>query len=979
MSEKTDRNSAGIYYDGILPGIEKPSRHIDRELNLSCKKFQEGTFNTLLVFPDVYEIGMTHQGLRFLYHKLAEKGHTAEYAFSPWPDLEKRLRASGGTVRSSQTGTPAALFDLIGITIPYELHYTNILAFLDMAGLSLEAGDRKDGDPLVVAGGPCTTNPLPILPAFDAIFLGDGEESLPEAVETLSRLKKAHASRREMKEALASIDGVYVDGISERAESRVYILRDGDLPREPIVPSASIVHERLSVEILRGCTRGCRFCHAGMAYRPRRERSVREIVEAVRSGLDSSGWEEVSLLSLSSSDYSRFGELLEALQPELIERKVSLALPSLRPETVCEQVVSASSTVRKSGFTLAPEAGTQRLRDVINKGMTEDEILQGCSNILSAGWQTLKLYFMMGLPTETEEDLEGIAALINKITHMPGKRRRVKLNVSVSPFVPRVNTPFQWEDQCTIPEMAERQRFLRSLVRNRDVKMTIRDPHISALEGVFARGTTELWPVLVSAFQKGCRFDGWRDMLDFALWESILGENGFTIDGLLSGRPVEAPLPWERFGLRVTKEFLLLERERAFEASITEDCRTGVCHDCGACRSSEDKNAGKAESGIDEDVENDAEVSVDEDVEGDAEVSVEKDVKSDAGAGIETPVESDTDVGMEAVADSEPGPDEPGPRYRIVFEKVGRARFLSHRELVNIIQRTLRRSGLPIRFTAGFHPHPKMSLGPSLPVGSEGTEEFFDVELMHEADVSIELFNKSLPVGFRVTDCKGPFLRKVGRLPEDAIFTYTLDTTPLIKALAGSSNGTNTGNGVVTGNGMETENGMVTGNGMETENGVVTGNGVVSGNVIETGEPAITTEIDDKWYDDEVQWSRLGKELGESRGHLEEYKGLQEDPAAWLAGRFSMIFTSGTPVIDRRGRERICEGCSVTREDDSCSVELRLPSVGRPGPLDILRNILPGKLYELVIIRRTGLLFRKDDNYIHPMDLIDRAFQQRET
>ncbi|MBU8921505.1 MAG: TIGR03936 family radical SAM-associated protein [Bacteroidales bacterium] len=906
MNEKTDRSSAGIYYDGILPGIEKPSRYIDRELNLSCEKFREGGFNTLLVFPDVYEIGMTHQGLRFLYHKLAEKDFSAEYAFSPWPDMEKLIRASGGTVRSWQTGTQVSRFDLIGITIPYELHYTNILAFLDMAGLSLEAGKRRDDDPLVVAGGPCTTNPLPILPAFDAIFLGDGEESFPEAVDTLSRLKEAHATRREMKEALASIDGVYVEGISERSESRVYILSDGDLPREPIVPSASIVHERLSVEILRGCTRGCRFCHAGMAYRPRRERSVKEIVEAVKGGLDSSGWEEVSLLSLSSSDYSRFSELIEALQPELLARRVSLALPSLRPETVCEKVVSASSAVRKSGFTLAPEAGTQRLRDVINKGMTEDEILQGCSNILSAGWHTLKLYFMMGLPTETREDLEGIADLVEKITRLPGRRRRLNLNVSVSPFVPRVNTPFQWEDQCTIPEMDEKQRFLRSLVRNRDVKMTIRDPQTSALEGIFARGTTELWPVLVSAFQRGCRFDGWRDWLDFAMWESILGEYGFAIDGLLSGRPVEAPLPWERFGLRVTKEFLLLERERAFKAIVTEDCRTGACHDCGACRSSEDKNAGKAEPGI------------------------------------EAYVESDTDIDMEVVADSELGQDEPGPRYRIIFEKIGRARFLSHRELINIFQRALRRSGLPVRFTGGFHPISKMSLGPSLPVGSEGTEEFFDVEMTREADVSPELFNKSLPGGVRVTDCGGPFMRKVGRLPEDAIFTYSLDTTPLMKGLFLSSDSTEAG-------GME------------------------------PAEPATRTEIDDKRCVDEVQWTNLGKELGESRGHQEEYKGLPEDPAAWLAGRFSMIFASGDPVTDRRGRERICDGCSVTREDDSCNLELSVPFGGRPGPLDLLRFVLPGKLSELVIIRRTGILFRKDDNYIHPMDLIDRAFQQRET
>ncbi|HSG28676.1 MAG TPA: radical SAM protein, partial [Candidatus Krumholzibacterium sp.] len=429
-----------------------------------------------------------------------------------------------------------------------------------------------------------------------------------------------------------------------------------DLPRRPIVPSSAIVHERLSVEIMRGCTRGCRFCHAGISYRPRRERSVDEIVEAVCEGLDSSGWEEVSLLSLSSSDYSRFGELLDRLSPELEKRRVSLSMPSLRPETVCEQVVTASGLIRRSGFTLAPEAGTQRLRDVINKGMTEEEILRGCARILDAGWQNLKLYFMIGLPGETDEDVAGIASLIGRISDLAGGRRRMKINVSVSPFVPRVNTPFQWERQASIAEIAAKERRLRSLVDRRGVQVTVRDPKMSALEGVFARGGESLWPVVLTAFERGCRFDGWRDNFDFDRWNSILEECGFTLEGLLSGFEPDEELPWERFGLRVTRDFLLRERERAFREEVTEDCRTGACSDCGACREPGDREAGR----------------------------VEASAPLDAG-GASAP---------DGTGEGPPGSEEPDGgedaetvfhRYRLSYYRTGQARFISHRESINVI------------------------------------------------------------------------------------------------------------------------------------------------------------------------------------------------------------------------------------------------------------------------------------------------------
>ncbi len=365
--------SAGLSYDLVLPSVEKPSRYIGRELNLASGGFIEGGFNVVFVFPDLYEIGMSHQGIRLLYDIISRKeGIGTEFVFAPWPDMEKKLRDSGEPLRSLQTRTPVSSFDLVAITIPYELHYTNIITVLELSGISVESSRRKDTEPIVIAGGPCATNPLPVLKALDAVFVGDGEESLPEAVDLLARIKAGNGKREESKKAIATVEGAYVDGISESVVSRKYLLSDGDLPRKPVVPSAGIVHERLSIEILRGCTRGCRFCHAGMTYRPRRERSVDEITDAVCSGLDYSGWEEVSLLSLSTSDYSRFDELVGRIGPELDKRMVSLSLPSLRPETVSSGVLSASATVRKSGFTIAPEAGTERLRRVINKAMTDD-------------------------------------------------------------------------------------------------------------------------------------------------------------------------------------------------------------------------------------------------------------------------------------------------------------------------------------------------------------------------------------------------------------------------------------------------------------------------------------------------------------------------------------------------------------------------------------------------------------------------------
>jgi radical SAM superfamily enzyme YgiQ (UPF0313 family) len=910
----------------ILPLIRRPSRYIDGELNVSNDGFRAGFFNVLLVFPDVYEIGMSHQGIRFLYHRLAGmEGVGVELAFAPWPDAERLMRAVGEPLRSLQTGTPVGRFDLVGLSVTYELHYTNMLMVLDLAGLSLEAADRREDDPIVVAGGPCCTNPLPFVQALDAVFLGDGEESLAEAVEALARLKRTRSPRAAMKEALARIEGVYAEGKTSSVRARTHRFQPGDLPRLPIVPSSEVVHQRLAIEIMRGCARGCRFCHAGMFYRPCRERSVDEIVEAALAGLEGTGWDEVSLLSLSTSDYSRLEELLARLTPELERRKVSLALPSLRPETITKEIVAASSIVTKSGFTLAPEAGTQRLRRVIKKDFSDDEILQGVMKILGGGWQTLKLYFMIGLPTETNEDLAGIADLIGRVLGLPRRRGRFNLSVSISPFVPKPHTPFQWERQCSIEEFRAKQDFLSKRIRNRFVTLSQREPAVSVLEGILARGDSRLWPALRRAYELGCRFDGWMDEFRFDLWERSLAECGLPVEALIAARPLEEPLPWDSFELHGTKNFLRRERESAYSAPR--------------------QMVAPYEPGIERLV-----------------------------PAIVAPRAVRTEQLMSALA----APPEPGAsssarsvfRYRFRYEKTGRERFLSHIETMNVIQRALRRSKLPLNFTEGFHQHPRISAGPSLAVGMEGVREFFDVEFLETGEPpsgrpeiaapsmtapapaapsrtfpeigvpSPEILNPFLPAGIRIKACAGPFTRKAGKLPQEARFTYLLlfdALREILKSTGASIEGLS---------------------------------------------------------ENERMWYLLGKELGLPEAFDAFECGVPVDPVGWLEAEWGRMFEQGASLKDAKGRERSCAGCSVrviesAAEAESAlnagdrggiastlqggrALELVLPGAeGAPRPHDVLKMFLPNNLAALVRIRRMEILYKHEGGFVDPLKLIE--------
>lgn len=870
-----------FYYDGVLPNVEKPSRYIGGELNLSSSMYSEEFFNVLLVFPDTYEIGMSHQGLRYLYHRLTPlDGVGVEFAFAPWPDAERLLRRCGESFRSWQTGTPANRFDLIGFSLTYELHYTNLLMILELAGLALESAKRREHDAIVIAGGPCCSNPLPFIDALDAVCLGDGEEALPEAVEVLAKLKTSGAGRTEMKEALAGVAGFFVDGVSEAVEHRSYRFRARDLPREPIVPSARIIHDRLAVEIMRGCVRGCRFCHAGVFYRPRRERSVNEVVDAVCRGLDSTGWQEVSLLSLSTSDYSHLDELLRRLGPELERRKVSLALPSLRPETVTKRIVDATSIVRRSGFTLAPEAGTGRLRRVINKRMTDAEILEGCRRILKGGWQNLKLYFMIGLPTETDDDLDGIVTLTKKILELPRRRGKFKLGLSVSPFVPKPFTPFQWERQCSLEEFLEKEAYLKARIRGRNVQLSLRDPAISTLEGIFARGSRGLWRMLVEAYRSGCRFDGWRDQFDFGKWQWALEKHGLTVAELLSEIPVGGPVPWSGFAPRVKERYLLKEREKAFANEPAPDVDEGDGSGGGESSGSGTKS-GSA---------------------GDDSRTGEVSPRDVYASRIDSPREGNRTVF----------------RYRFVYEKTGRQRFLSHLETMNLFIRALRCSGLPLYFTEGFHPHPRISMGPSLAVGMEGSREFFDVELTEAATIALKDYNALLPEGIRIAECTGPFTRRAGKLPPRMRFRYELRFEPLRRVCESYLK----------------------------------------------GEERLSKE--------DALWYHLGEELGLIGGERDSSTEFLNDPVGWLTNRWGEMFERGDVIRDARGRERSCRGCSFERGEDGDTIELTIHAGegGFAGPRDLLAAVLPKRAVALVGIRRNEILYETGTGYRKPEAMI---------
>ena len=595
----------------LLAGVERPARYIDGEWG--AKHPTDAEYSAVLIYPDTYELGQANQAIAILYHTLNElPGVAAERAYLPWLDMSAAMRSAEVPLFSLESCRPLAEFDLVGITIPYELTFTNILETLDLAGIPLRASDRSQTDPLVIGGGPCVFNPEPFAPFFDAVLIGEGEEAVCEVVAAHRLAKSQGLTRAETLVALSRVPGVYVPSLYrvladengtflgveplEGAPARVSkrVVADLDAVTAPvcgIVPFMDVVHDRFGLEVLRGCTRGCRFCQAGMVYRPVRERTADTIVRGVMDGLACSGYDEVSLTSLSTTDHSQLEEVLRRLGKRLEGSGVSVSLPSLRVDAFgVEMARLVSAGGKKSGLTFAPEAGTQRMRDVVNKNVTEEDLLGSVERAFEAGWRRVKLYFMIGLPTETDEDVAGIGHLVNRVLRTareatpPSARGSIRVGVSVSTFVAKVQTPFQWEAQITHEEVRRRQGVLRDSMPRKGVDLHWHDADVSFLEGVMARGGREVADVVEAAWRGGAVFDAWTEQFKLRRWVDAFEATGVDAAGIANReRSLGEPLPWDHISAGVSPAYLRAERQRATDALTTPDCSFSGCTGCDVC------------------------------------------------------------------------------------------------------------------------------------------------------------------------------------------------------------------------------------------------------------------------------------------------------------------------------------------------------------------------------------------------------------
>ena len=599
--------------DGLLDRVQKPARYMGGEMNAVLKDPDSVAIRYAFAFPDVYEVGMSHLGSRILYDIINKREDAlCERVFTPWVDMADLMRKENVPLFSLETRSPVRSFDMLGITLQYEMSYTNILELLDLAGIPLHIEDRTWDDPIVIAGGPCAFNPEPLYHFIDAFSIGDGEISTLETIDVVKACKAEGVSRKECLRRLSRLRGVYVPSLYEATynedgtlksfepteegvprtvvKNMVADLDKAEYPESVIVPFMEIVHDRINIEVLRGCTRGCRFCQAGMIYRPVRERSVEHIFDLAKKLIDETGYEEITLSSLSTGDYTCLPQLAHELMERFAEKRVALSLPSLRLDSNLKQTLEETQKVRKSSLTYAMEAGTQRLRDVINKGITEENLTSSVGDAFASGWSSVKLYFMFGLPTETFEDLDGIADLASKVvrkyfeTPKNVRAKGLRVNCSASCFVPKPFTPFQCEPQDTIEQFEEKQKHLCHIMHIKGVEFNWHEPQVSFLEAVFARGDRRTADALEAAWKLGCRFDGWTDQFRFDKWMEAFEQTG--VDPAFYAnrrREKDELLPWAFIDAGVTQQYLWREYERAVQAQTTPDCRKG-CQGCGLKR-----------------------------------------------------------------------------------------------------------------------------------------------------------------------------------------------------------------------------------------------------------------------------------------------------------------------------------------------------------------------------------------------------------
>ncbi|MDL2306454.1 TIGR03960 family B12-binding radical SAM protein [Desulfovibrio sp. OttesenSCG-928-C06] len=745
----------------LLSILPKPSRYIGIEEGSVHKNADETHLRVALAFPDMYEVGMSYLGHKILYGQINEHdGWLAERVFTPCADAGAILREHEAPLCSLESDIPLAEFDVVGFSLTHELCYTNILYMLDLAGIPFHSADRLNAPgPLIVAGGGCTLAAEPVAPFFDAMFLGDGEEVLMEFLKIVEQGKQEKRGKAWVLEEASRIPGVYVPAFFESSDSRtpprplrddyskitrraVRSLDDTYYPISQAVPFGA-VHNRLTLEIARGCTRSCRFCQAGIIYRPVRERSVANLEELLGKCLSGTGYDDVSYLSLSTGDFSALKTFFNSTIDRCAAEQISVSLPSLRVGSIDDSIMERMAGIRRTGATLAPEAGSQRLRDVINKGITEEEIILHTQKLFEHGWQQIKLYFMIGLPTETDEDLEAIMALCRKVRDAAGPGiKRLQVTASVSPFVPKPHTPFQWEAQIPLEEIRRRVGVLLTLAKaEKRIKLRWHEPEMSFLEGVFSRGDRRLAPVVESAYRKGALFTSWIDQFKLEPWLEALKENGLEAQEFTAALDKEAALPWEHLESGVSKDFLLRELNRGLEEKITQDCRYYTCRQCGVC----DTKAGESslfKREPDEKYSNILNLPQRDQAAHEAKLDeygrVITRVPHKDGEKNEPPTLAAALVAKVC-------------HYRIWYRKVDAASFISQLELQSIFERALRRKGIPLAFSQGFKPAPLLSFARALSVGVASECEWFSMYLRENrsAEEVLAAF-KGMPIGIEV-------------------------------------------------------------------------------------------------------------------------------------------------------------------------------------------------------------------------------------
>ena len=731
----------------ILQSVLKPARYTGGEWNAVRKDWTSVQCKFALALPDVYEVGMSNLGLAILYEILNRRAEiAAERVYAPWVDMEEQMRAQGIPLFSLESRRPIADFDFLGFSLQYEMIYSNVLNMLDLAGIPLDAKARGADMPFVVGGGPCVYNVEPIAEFFDFFVIGEGEEVLLEICDAFLAWDSAgrEGGRTGFLTRLLAIDGIYVPAFYEpvydaagnfrelhslhpEARPVIYkrVVRDMNEAmsvEHPIVPYMDIVHNRMMMELFRGCSRGCRFCQAGIAYRPARERTEERLRQMAHGLVESTGYDEMSLTSLSSADYSCLGRLVDDLLADYAEEKLSFSLPSLRIDSFSIDLAHRMQQVRKSGLTFAPEAGTQRLRDVINKGVTEENLLTACGAAFRHGWKQVKLYFMMGLPTETDEDIIGIAQLAKKVvdlyTQVRG-RRGCKVTVSVSCFVPKPYTPFQWFGQLPIEEFQRRQQLLKEHITDRSITFHYHDARLSVIEGVFARGDRRLAPALYEAWKNGAKFDGWSDIFDDSRYFAAFETCGIDWEYYSRRtRMIGEPLPWAHTSPGVLERFLKSEWQKALAASLTEDCRRTHCTGCGICPT----------LGVDV-----IDYARDEKERADAPVEQRASV-----AALNTPADHSLFV------------------YRGLITKGEELRYVSHLDYANLFVRACKRAGLPMAYSEGFNPHMKVAFASALSLGAASDAEYVDFEMTEALlpSVVMERLGAHLPRGAQIVRLK---------------------------------------------------------------------------------------------------------------------------------------------------------------------------------------------------------------------------------